>query len=161
MVWGYSYVRMGMVWCGGMCVWCVIIVDVIGIGGCWRKGSEVYNWLVGKLMMLPWVCRNSISNTTGKRIFLLRTSCTWNVLSLIAMDSKVIPSAIRGLPSAPETEICIGCSGGTKANEQYSCSSKRLIEEHVSIKIAIVLWSKVPDTRHWWSFRAWFLMTLL
>ena len=59
------------------------------------------------------------------------------MLSLIAMDSEVIPSAIRGLSSAPETENCIGCSGGTKDNEQYSCSSKRLIEEPVSIKIVI------------------------
>ena len=45
MVWGYSYVGMGMVWCGGMYGWCVCIVDVIGIdrmvGGCWRRGSEV------------------------------------------------------------------------------------------------------------------------
>ena len=57
----------------------------------------------------------------------------------IAMDSEVIPSAIRGLSSAPETENCIGCSGGTKDNEQYSCSSKRLIGEPVSIKIVIGL----------------------
>ena len=58
-----------MVWCGGMCVWCVIIVDVIGIGGCWRKGSEVYNWLVGKLMMLPWVCRIRFPIPQGKGYF--------------------------------------------------------------------------------------------
>ena len=41
-------------------------------------GEEVvrYNWLVGKLMIPPWVCRKSIPNTTGKRIFLVITSCT-------------------------------------------------------------------------------------
>ena len=59
------------------------------------------------------------------------------MLSSIAIDGKVIPSAIRGLSSVPEIENCIGCSGGTKDNEQYSCSSKRLIEEPVSIKIVI------------------------
>ena len=61
------------------------------------------------------------------------------MLSSVAVDSEVIPSAIRGLSSAPETENCIGCSCGTKGNKQYSCSSKRLIEEPVSIKIVIVL----------------------
>ena len=55
------------------------------------------------------------------------------------MDREVIPSVIRGLSSAPETENCIGCSGGTKDNEQYSCSFKRLIEEPVSIKHMIGL----------------------
>ena len=72
------------------------------------------------------------------------------------MDSKVIPSAIRGLSSAPETENYIGCSGGEKDNKQYSSSSKRLIEEPVSIKIVVGLSSKLPETRHWRSFRAWF-----
>ena len=42
---GYSYVGMGMVWCGGVYGWCVCIVDMIGIDrvvdGCQRKGSEV------------------------------------------------------------------------------------------------------------------------
>ena len=64
------------------------------------------------------------------------------------MDQEVTPSAIRGLSSAPETENCIGCSGGTMDNEQYSCSSKRVIEEPVFIKIVIGLRSKVSDTRH-------------
>ena len=45
------------------------------------------------------------------------------------MDSKVVLSAIRGLSSAPESENCTGCSIGTKDNKQYSCSSKRLIED--------------------------------
>ena len=61
------------------------------------------------------------------------------MLSSIVMGSEVIPSAIRGLSSAPETENFIGCSGGTKDNEQYSCSSKRFIEEPVSVKIVIGL----------------------
>ena len=55
------------------------------------------------------------------------------------MDCEVIPSAIRDLSSGPETENCIGRSGGTKDNKQYSCSSKRFIEEPVSIKIVIGL----------------------
>ena len=55
------------------------------------------------------------------------------------MDSEVIPSAIRGLPCAPETENCIGCSSGTMDNEQYSCYSKMLMEEPVSIKTVIGL----------------------
>ena len=58
-----------------------------------------------------------------------------NALSSIAMDSEAIPSPLRGLSSAPETENCLGCTCGTKDNDQYSCSSKRLIEELVSIKI--------------------------
>ena len=55
------------------------------------------------------------------------------------MDNEVIPSDLRGLKSAPETENCIDCRGGTKDNRKYSCSSKRLIEEPVSIKIVIGL----------------------
>ena len=61
------------------------------------------------------------------------------MLPSIAMDSEVIPSAIRGLPCAPETENCIGCSSGTMDNEQYSCYSKMLMEEPVSIKTVIGL----------------------
>ena len=72
------------------------------------------------------------------------------------MDSEVIPSAIRSLSSAPKTENCIGCSSRTKDIKQYSCSSKRFIEEPVSIKIVIALWYKVPDTRHWRFFTACF-----
>ena len=53
------------------------------------------------------------------------------------MDSEVIPSAIRGMSSAPETENCIGCSGGEKDNKQCSSSSRRLIEEPVSINIVV------------------------
>ena len=114
-------------------------------------GEELvrYNWLVGKLVIPPCVCRKSIHNTTGKRIFLVTTSYIWNVFSSIAINSEVIPSKIRCLSSAPETENCIDWSGGTKDNDQYSCSSKRLIEEPLSIKNVIGLWSKVPDTRHW------------
>ena len=40
---------------------------------------------------------------------------------------------------SPETENYIGCSGGTMDNEQYSYSSKRLMEEPISIKIVIGL----------------------
>ena len=150
----------GWGWCDvGACMGGVYVLYMrLGLIG-WSAGVEEevvrYNWLVGKLIIPPCVCRKSIPNTTGKRIFLV-TSCTWNFLSSIAMDSGVIPSLIRGLSSAPETENCIGCSGGTKDNEQYSCWFKRLIEELVSIKIVIGLWSKVPDTRHWRFFRAWF-----
>ena len=61
------------------------------------------------------------------------------MLPSISMDTEATPSAIRGLSSTPETENCIGSSGGTKDNEQYSCSFKRLIEEPVSIKIVIGL----------------------
>ena len=76
------------------------------------------------------------------------------MLSSIARGSEVRPSAIRGLSSTPETENWIGCSGGTKDSKQYNCSSKRLIEEPVSIKIVIGLLSKVLDTRHGQSFKA-------
>ena len=40
---------------------------------------------------------------------------------------------------SPETENCLGCSSGTMDNEQYSYSSKRLMEKPVSIKIVIGL----------------------
>ena len=63
------------------------------------------------------VCRKSISNTTGKRIFLVTTSCNRNMLLLIAMERVVVPKAIRGLSSAPETENWIGCSGGMEDSE--------------------------------------------
>ena len=76
-----------------------------------------YNWLVGKLIISPCVCRKSIPNTTGKRIFLVTTSCTSNVLSSIAMNINVLPSAIRGLSPAPDTENGRGCSGGTEESE--------------------------------------------
>ena len=131
----------------------------------WSAGVEEevvrYNWLVEKLIIPPCICRKLIPNTTRKRIFLVTTSCTWNVLSSKAMDSEVIPSAMRDLSSTPETENCIGCSDGTKDNEQYSCSSEKLIEEPISIKIVIGLWFKVPDTRHRRSFRTWFWIMLL
>ena len=127
----------------------------------WEAGRQVWKrrqWdITGyfkKLIIPPCVCRKLIPNTTGKSIFLVTTSCTWNVLSSIAMDSEFIPSAITGLSSAPETENCIGCSSWTKDNKQYNCSSKRLIEEPVSIDIVIGLWSKVPDTSHWQLYPA-------
>ena len=143
--WGWYGVGACMGSLYALYMWLVLIGSSAGVG------EEVvrYNWLVGKLIMPPCVYRKSIPNTTGKRIFLVTTSCTWNVLSSIAMDREVITSAIRDLSSAPETENCIGCSGGTMDKEQYSCSSKRLIEKPVSIKIVIGLWSKVPDTRNW------------
>ena len=83
------------------------------IGGAAGLGEELvrYNWLFGKLIM-PCVCRKSIPNTTGKRIFLVMTSCTRNMLLLIAMKRVAVPNAIRDLSSAPETENWIGCSGG-------------------------------------------------
>ena len=61
------------------------------------------------------------------------------MLSSIARDSEVTPSAIRSLSSVLETENCIGCSGGTQDYGQYNCSSNRLIEKPVSIKIVIGL----------------------
>ena len=36
---------------------------------------------------------------------------------MIAMDMAVLPSAIRDLSSALETEDGVGCSGGTKESE--------------------------------------------
>ena len=44
-------------------------------------------------------------------------SCTRNVSSSIAMDINVLPSASRGLLSAPETENGMGSSGGTKESD--------------------------------------------
>ena len=120
-----------------------------------------YNWLVRKLIIPPYVCRKSMPNTTGKRIFLVTKSCTWNVLSSIARDSEVTRSAIRSLSSVLETKNRIGCSGGTQNYDQYNCSSNRLIEKPVSIKIVIGLWSKVPETTHCGSFEAGFWVTLL
>ena len=138
---------------GGVCVlcmWLVLIGESVGL----REGIVWYNWLFGKLITPPWVCRKSIPYATGKRIFLMTTSCTQNMASSIAMDMTVLPSAIRGLLSVPETENGMGCSGGTKESEKYNCSSMRLMEEPVSIKIKMGLLSKLPDTRHCRSCKA-------
>ena len=81
------------------------------------EGLVRYNWLVVKLIIPPSFCRKSIPNPTGKRIFLVTTSCTQNVLLSKAMDRNVLPSTIRGLSSAPEIENGMGCSGGTKDSE--------------------------------------------
>ena len=113
-----------------------------------------YNWLFGKFIIPPCVCKKSIPNTTRKRIFLVTTSCPRNVLSSIAMDSDVMPSARRSLPSATETKNCIGCSGGTKESKQYNCLSKRFMEEPISFKTVIGLFSKLLDARHWLSCKA-------
>ena len=53
-------------------------MSLVLIGWSVDVGEEVvkYNWLVGKRMMSPCVCRKSIPNTTAKRIFLVTTSCT-------------------------------------------------------------------------------------
>ena len=91
----------------------MLIGELAGLG----EGIVRYNWLAGKLITPPWVRRKSIPNTTGKRIFLETTSCTQNVASPIAMDMAVLPSAIRGLSSALETENGVDCSGGTKESE--------------------------------------------
>ena len=136
---------------------CACIVDKIGIdtwsGG---LGEELvrYNWLFGKLIMPLYVCRKLVPNTTGKRIFLVTTSCTQNELLLIAMENVAVPNATRGLSPASETENQIGCSGGMKDSEKYRCSSKRLIEEPASIKIVMGMSSKLLDTRHWRSSKA-------
>ena len=61
------------------------------------EGLVRYNWLVGKLIISPCVCRKLIPNTTGKRIFLVTANCTRNVLSSIAMVRNVLPSTVRGL----------------------------------------------------------------
>ena len=63
------------VWMGGVYVlW--MRLALIG----WSAGLEEelvrYNWLVGKLIFPPCVCKKSIPNTTGKRIFLVTISCT-------------------------------------------------------------------------------------
>ena len=50
-------------------------------------GEEVvwYNWLVGKLMMPPYVCRKSIPNTTGEKDI----SCTNKLhLKCVVIDSN-------------------------------------------------------------------------
>ena len=70
------------------------------------------------------------------------------------MDMNVLPSSIKGLSSAPDAENGRGFTGGTEESEQYNCSSKRLMEEPVSIKIVIGLLSKVSDTRHCRSCKA-------
>ena len=76
-----------------------------------------YSWLVEKLITPPCVFRKPVPNTTVKRIFLVTISCTRNVSSLIAMDMNVLPSAVRGLLSASETENSMGCSGVTEESE--------------------------------------------
>ena len=91
----------------------MLIDESVGLG----EGLVRYNWLIGKLITAPWVRRKSILNTTGKRIFLVTTSCTQNVVSLIAMDTAVLPSAIRGFSSALETDNGVGCGGGTKESK--------------------------------------------
>ena len=48
----------------------------------------------------------------------MTTSCTLNVSSSIAMDMNVMPSAIRNLSFAPETENGMGCHGGTEESER-------------------------------------------
>ena len=63
------------------------------------------------------MCRKSIPITVGKRTLLVTISCTRNVSSSIAMDINVLPSASRGLLSAPETENGMGSSGGTKESD--------------------------------------------
>ena len=68
-----------MVCVGRVDGWCVCIVDAIGVDrlvGGFGRGVSRYNWLVGKLLFPPCVCKKSIPNTTGKRIFLVTTSCT-------------------------------------------------------------------------------------
>ena len=148
----------------GVCIGGVWVVCVIG--GYWwlgefRRGVEEYSWLVGKPITPPCVWRKSIPSTTGKRIFLATISCTRNVSSLITMDMNVLPNAIRGLWSAPEIENSMHCSGGTEESQYYNCSSKRLMEEPVSIKIMMGLLSKLPYRRHCQSSKAWFWITLL
>ena len=91
----------------------MLIDELAGLG----EGLVRYNWLVGKLITPPWVRRKSIPNTTGKRIFLMKTSCTRNVASLIAIDIAVLPSVVRGLSSALEIENSVGSIGGTKERE--------------------------------------------
>ena len=73
----------------------------------------------------------------------------------MAMDMKILPWAIRGWSSAPETKNGMGCSGGIEESQKYNYSSKRLVEEPVSIKIVMGLLSKFPDTcktRFWITF---------
>lgn len=73
----------------------------------------------------------------------------------MTMNMKILPWAIRRWSSAPETKIGIGCSGGIEESQQYNYSSKRLVEEPVSIKILMGLLSKFPDTcktRFWITF---------
>ena len=81
------------------------------------EGLVRYNWLVAKLIIQLCVCRESIPNTTGKRIFLVTTSCTQNASPSTAMDMNVLPSAIKGLSSAPDTENRRSCSGVIEESE--------------------------------------------
>ena len=160
----YSYTGMGMVWCGGMYGWCVCIVYAIGIdrlvGGCGRGVSEV--------QLVSWKTDNS---TMGLQE--VNSQYHWEKdisrnnklhLKCVIMNSNGqhgYTQCIKRPVFCPWIWNCIGCIVGTKDNEQYSCSSKRHIEEPVFIKIVIRLWSKVPDTWHWRSLRAWFWMMLL
>ena len=48
-------------------------------------------------------------------MFLVTTSCTQNMSSSIAMN--VLPSAVRDLSSAPQTENGMGCSDDTEESE--------------------------------------------
>ena len=68
----------GWGWCDvGACMGGVYVLYMrLGLIG-WSAGVEEevvrYNWLVGKLIIPPCVCRKLIPNTTGKRIFLVTT----------------------------------------------------------------------------------------
>ena len=77
------------------------------------------------------------------------------------MDMNVLPSAIRDLSSAPETENSMDCSGELRKVCSIIVRPKRLMEDPVSIKIVMGLLSKLADTRHCRSFKAWFWITLL
>ena len=59
----------------------------------------------------------------------------------------VLRHKIRGFSSVPKNENWMGCSCGMEESEYYSFSTKRFIEEPVSIKTEIILLSGLLDTR--------------
>lgn len=89
-------------------------------------------------------------------MFLVTIRCTTNVRSSsTAIGNTVLPKEIACLSSVSKTENSMSCSGGIEESEYYSFSSKKLIEELVSIKIETILLTSLSDTRYCCSFRSW------
>lgn len=89
-------------------------------------------------------------------MFLVTIRCTTNVRSSsTAIGNTVLPKEIACLSSVSKTENSMSCSGGIEESEYYSFSSRKLIEELVSIKIETILLTSLSDTRYCCSFRSW------
>ena len=89
-------------------------------------------------------------------MFLVTIRCTTNVRSSsMAIGNTVLPKEIARLSSVSKTANSMSCSGGIEDSEYYSFSSKKLIEELVSIKIETILLTSLSDTRYCCSCRSW------